>query len=287
MNLIGPLVAAWLATALLVRWAPFLGLLDRPESAPERKLQREPVARVGGIALALGLIGLWFFGILRPDAPWAIGAAWLVGLADDLAPRGLPRALKFTLEAGVCALFAAQSPGSGILAFGLAALALSAANTFDNADGALGALACAGLASPAPCAAALVGGFLPWNLWIRTRNGAPRAYLGDAGSHVLGLLLASDPRSAPILLLPLLDLVRLCWVRWRAGSRPWIGDRRHLAHRLQARGLRPTAVALILLAIALPACLLPLAWGAGATLLLFALALALAPDPCPGTGATG
>jgi UDP-N-acetylmuramyl pentapeptide phosphotransferase/UDP-N-acetylglucosamine-1-phosphate transferase len=251
---------AFALTGILVWLAPHLGLLDRPESAPERKLQRGPVPRVGGIVLALGLSALWFARLWSPAAPLAFGAAFALGLADDLAPRGLPRALKFALEAGVCALFAWETPGSAALAFGLAALALAAANTFDNADGALSALACAGLARSAPCAAAILGGFLPWNLWIRARSGAPRAYLGDAGSHLIGLVLLADPRSAPILVLPLLDLLRLSWVRWRAGSRPWIGDRRHLAHLLQARGWSPTAVAAILLALAL----------------LFALALALA-----------
>ena len=251
---------AFALTGILVWLAPRLGLLDRPESAPERKLQGEPVPRVGGIVLALGLVGLWFAGLWTCAAPLALGSAFALGLADDFTPRGLPRALKFALEAAVCALFAWEAPGSAPLAFALAALALAAANTFDNADGALTALACAGLALTVPCAAAILGGFLPWNLWIRARSGAPRAYLGDSGSHLIGLLLLADPRSAPILLLPLLDLLRLSWVRWRAGSRPWIGDRRHLAHRLQARGWSPTAVAAFLLAIAL----------------LLALALALA-----------
>lgn len=268
----GAFVLCW----ILARFAP----LDRPESAPERKLQRGAVPRVGGIVLALGLVALGKPGLCAP-----LGAAFLVGLADDLLPRGLPRALKFALEAGVCALFAAQYPGSAALGFGLAALALASANTFDNADGALGALGAAGLAVPLPGAAALLCGFLPWNLWIRRPNGAPRAYLGDSGSHLVGLLLASDARSAPFLLLPALDLARLSIVRLRAGSRPWIGDRRHLAHRLQARGLGPTQVVLALLALAAPAWLPEPGWAASATAVLFCAALALAPDPCPGPGA--
>ncbi len=260
-------------TGLLVLLAPHLHLLDRPESAPERKLQRGPVPRIGGIVLALGLYALWIAGEWSPTVPLALGVAFAVGLADDLAPRGLPRALKFALEAAVCALYSWQAPGSGALAFGLAALALAAANTFDNADGALGVCSAAALVPVAPGASAILVGFLPWNLALRRDASRPLAYLGDSGSHLLALLLLADPRSAPILALPLLDLVRLAWVRWRAG--------------LQARGLPPAAVAMVLLLIAWPACLLPLAWGAGATALLFALALALAPDPCPRTGAAG
>jgi UDP-GlcNAc:undecaprenyl-phosphate GlcNAc-1-phosphate transferase len=279
--------AGWVGTGILAALAPRLCLVDRRDSAPERKLQPSPVPRVGGIVLALGWCALSWTGVWQLSTPWALGAAFAVGLADDLVPRGLPRALKFALEAGVCALFAWQAPGSGVFAFALAALALSAANTFDNADGALGALACAGLVAPAPWAAAILVGFLPWNLWIRTRSGAPHAYLGDAGSHVLGLLLASDPRSAPFLLLPALDLARLAWVRFRAGSRPWVGDRRHLAHRLQARGLGSTSVVLALLAIASPAAFLEPLPALGATALLFAAAVALTPDPCPRTGLAG
>ena len=277
------LVAAFLACGLLARLAP----LDQPESAPERKLQRGPVPRIGGIVLALGLCVLWLAKEWSPLTPLALGAAFAVGLADDLAPRGLHRPLKFALEALVCGLFAWEGSGSGVLAFALAALALGAANTFDNADGALAGLGCAALVPVAPAAAALVGGFLPWNLWLRTPLGAPRAYLGDSGSHLLGLLLLGDARSALFLVLPLLDLARLAWVRWRAGSRPWIGDRRHLAHRLQARGLGPSAVALVLLGIASPAIVLPAAWAAAATAILFAGALALTPDPCPRPGAAG
>lgn len=287
MSALAILAAGFAFSGLLVWLAPRLALLDRPESAPERKLQRGPVPRVGGIALALGLLGLWFAGAWTPAEPLALGAAFALGLADDLAPRGLPRVLKFALEVGVCAVFAWESPGSGPLAFGLAALGLAAANTFDNADGALGLLGAAALVPVSLPLSALSAGFLPWNLWLRRDASRPLAYLGDSGSHLLGLLLLADPLTAPILLLPLLDLLRLSWVRWRAGSRPWIGDRRHLAHRLQARGLNPTAVAAILLVIALPSCILPLAWGASATTLLFATALALTPDPCPGPASAG
>jgi len=275
---------AFALTGLLVWRAPQLGLYDRPESAPERKLQRGPVPRIGGILIALGLVGLGLAKEWSPATPLALGAAFGVGLADDLSPRGLPRGLKFALEGLACALFALEAPGSGLLAFTLAALALASANTFDNADGALASLGCAALA---PSLAALLGGFLPWNLFLRRDASRPLAYLGDSGSHLLAFLLLADPRSALILVLPLLDLLRLSWVRWRAGSRPWIGDRRHLAHRLQARGLRPIPVAVILLLIAAPASLLPFAWGALATAVLFGAALAWTSDPCPRPGAAG
>lgn len=280
--------AGFVGTGLCAALAARLGLVDRSESAPERKLQKSPVPRVGGLVLAgvLFAVASWTHKGNVP-APLSAGAAFLVGLLDDLAPRGLPRALKFSLEALVCAAFAWEVPGSLAGSFALAALALAAANTFDNADGALASLGCLGLGAAGSMGAGLLAGFLPWNLWLRDAHGSPKAYLGDAGSHFLAIALAGDPRSAPFLVLPALDLARLSWVRWRAGSRPWIGDRRHLAHRLQARGLRPTAVALLLAMIASPALFLAPLWAAVATAVLFALALAVAPDPCPDPGAAG
>lgn len=98
--------------------------------------------------------------------------------------------------------------------------------------------------------AGALGGFLPWNF--------PRArvYLGDAGSHLVGYLVAvlgvlahfyspQNPRGwavlSPLLILsvPLLDLVSVVIIRWRLGKPFYIGDRNHLSHRLVRRGLTP------------------------------------------------
>ncbi|HSH15085.1 MAG TPA: MraY family glycosyltransferase [Verrucomicrobiae bacterium] len=97
-------------------------------------------------------------------------------------------------------------------------------------------------------------GFLPYNF--------PKAsaFLGDAGSHLVGFLLAvlailphfysetSPNRLAvisPLLILgvPLLDLAWVVSIRWRLGKPFWIGDNNHLSHRLNRAGLsRPNAV---------------------------------------------
>jgi UDP-GlcNAc:undecaprenyl-phosphate GlcNAc-1-phosphate transferase len=112
-------------------------------------------------------------------------------------------------------------------------------------------------------AGALVG-FLPFNY--------PRAkaFLGDAGSHLIGFLLAilailphfytaKHPHTwavfKPLLVLAV-PLGDLCWVviiRWRAGKPFYVGDNNHLSHRLVRRGLSAkSAVPLIwLLAIAI------------------------------------
>jgi len=108
---------------------------------------------------------------------------------------------------------------------------------------------------------ALVG-FLPHNF------PTARAFLGDAGSHLTGYLLAVlailphfysklDPRPwaviSPLLVLavPLGDLAWVVVLRWRLGKPFYIGDTNHLSHRLVRAGLnRRTAVLLIWLAAA-------------------------------------
>jgi UDP-GlcNAc:undecaprenyl-phosphate GlcNAc-1-phosphate transferase len=100
-------------------------------------------------------------------------------------------------------------------------------------------------------------GFLPYNF--------PRAvaFLGDAGSHLIGYLLAvlailphfytpHHPRRwavlIPLLVLavPLLDLVWVVVLRWHKGQPFYVGDTNHLSHRLVRSGFtRPGAVALI------------------------------------------
>ncbi len=100
-------------------------------------------------------------------------------------------------------------------------------------------------------------GFLPYNY--------PRAsvFLGDSGSHLVGYLLAAlailphfyTPEHQrkwavliPLLILavPLLDLVWVVVLRWRAGKPFYVGDTNHLSHRLVRAGWsRPSAVLLI------------------------------------------
>jgi UDP-GlcNAc:undecaprenyl-phosphate GlcNAc-1-phosphate transferase len=107
-------------------------------------------------------------------------------------------------------------------------------------------------------------GFLPYNF------PRARAFLGDAGSHLVGYLLAvlailphfytrDQPRAlavlSPLLILavPLGDLVWVVLLRWSRGKPFYVGDTNHLSHRLVDHGhSRTRAVLLIwLLEIAL------------------------------------
>jgi len=103
---------------------------------------------------------------------------------------------------------------------------------------------------------ALVG-FLPWNF------PNARAFLGDAGSHLVGYLLAvmailphfytkQEPHRwavlAPLLVLaiPLLDLAQVSLFRILHQKPFWIGDTNHLSHRLARAGLSRTLAVLLL-----------------------------------------
>jgi UDP-GlcNAc:undecaprenyl-phosphate GlcNAc-1-phosphate transferase len=100
-------------------------------------------------------------------------------------------------------------------------------------------------------------GYLPYNF--------PKAnsFLGDAGSHLVGYLLAvlsilphfySKQRPhewavlSPLVILavPLLDMAYVVLLRWRIGQPFYIGDTNHISHRLVKRGFsKTTAVVLI------------------------------------------
>ena len=322
-------VAVALAAAtLLPALAERLGWVDAAGAGEAaRKLQRRPVAAVGGTVILLGVLAGWvLLGATGrgPDAlvpgralgQWlgaslgagatlfplgAVLAVFAVGLIDDLAPRGLPPGWKLLGQAASGALLGAPllwstavTPAAALcvvllLALG-AVVCTNAINTFDNADGAAASLAAVALAGSAPMLAAPVLVFLPFNLLRRAGGrrgrGEPAAYLGDSGSHLLGLFVLLTPAAWPVLALPLADLARLCVVRARAGGAPWVGDRRHLAHRFAAGGMPRLAVPAVLVALALPSVLL--GWvGVPLTLALVALAVRrtrapVAAGACPG-----
>jgi UDP-GlcNAc:undecaprenyl-phosphate GlcNAc-1-phosphate transferase len=272
-----------ITTLVLVKCATRLGLVDDARDAPDRKRHARPVPLVGGLSIAAAIAVLIAVrgaavvgGEVVPgiafDALHVIGAlaiALVVGMIDDVAPRGLavvPKLVGQALAAAVLALglHVHGSPPEWwgtLLCLVAGVAAQNAANTFDNADGALCAVGAAGLTCASPlCGATLA--FLPFNLSrgaasesssTRARTiGIPRAWLGDGGSHLLGILLLSTPVAWAALVLPLLDLVRVACVRARHGDPIWRGDRRHLAHRLEARGWPAWVVALTLTVLATP-----------------------------------
>lgn len=229
----------------------------------------------------------------------------ILGLIDDRRPIGpVPKlavqiVVASTLVIGFdLRLLSRLLPAASILLSILWILLLTnALNFLDNMDGlatgvALIAAIIFGIAAtlagqifvPTCCwllAGALLG-FLPFNFHPAS------IFLGDAGSTVIGFLLAvftilttfADPTQgahpfavfAPLLVMavPLYDTTSVFFLRWRSGVPIWTGDRRHFSHRLVRRGMSiPRAVAIIWLATlvtALPTLWLPrvnwpIAWG--------------------------
>jgi UDP-GlcNAc:undecaprenyl-phosphate GlcNAc-1-phosphate transferase len=106
-------------------------------------------------------------------------------------------------------------------------------------------------------------GFLPYNFPRAT------AFLGDAGSHLVGYLMAilailphfytqHHPRRiavvTPVLVLfvPLADMVCVVLIRWRAGRPFYQGDTNHISHRLaRAKMSKTKAVVVVWIAAAL------------------------------------
>jgi len=115
-----------------------------------------------------------------------------------------------------------------------------------------------------------LAGFLLFNFF--PKNGA-KIFLGDGGSQPLGFLLAVlairttfvNPEQAEyelgthwwgilapliILSIPIYDMVATSMIRLRLGHSPWVGDQRHLSHRLVERGFSTRAAVLIIWALA-------------------------------------
>ncbi len=237
----------------------------------------------------------------------------ILGLIDDLRP--LPAALRLMTEIAVAAALAVGFDLRILSHLGPAASTAvtvvwivtitNAFNFLDNMDGlaaGVGVIVAAVYSViaaitgqvfvPACCwllAGALLG-FLPFNFHPAS------IYLGDAGSTVVGFLIAvftvlttfynpaHDDRPigviAPLLVLavPLYDTISVLYLRWSAGRPIWTGDRAHWSHRLVRAGMSARRAVLFIwiatFATALPALLLPQAsWPLAVGILVHTLAV--------------
>ncbi len=298
-------VAVSLAVALfatlcltpLARWlARSIGLVDRPDG--ERKLQKAPVPLLGGIAVLGGFVGaasvlVWTSSLAVHTTRFALvllalGTLCLVGVVDDafgLRPRwklfGQAIAVLPLLCAGLwmhklgfCGLTLDVGYWGIPLTLAWFVGSINAVNLLDGMDGLAAtigmciALSIAAIAyvtggdATVLLAVALVGalaGFLRYN--------APPAtiYLGDAGSMVIGMLLAmltlqaavdSAGRSsltimAVLMAVPIADTT-LAVIR-RKLHRQGIScsDRGHIHHRLLDRGFRPVQILRLMFGVCL------------------------------------
>ena len=254
---------------------------------------------------------------------WALLAGatvlMLLGLADDR--RGLDWRLRLAVETAVAvvlvlcgwrlSLFLDAPLVTGLLSVLWIVGLVNALNMLDNMDGlsagvaaiAAAMLAAVMLLAPDPATSQpqlFVGGFLlvvvgslVGFLW---HNRPPaRLFMGDAGSYLVGYLLAMATLSATfagenvprhailaplcVLAVPLYDSLTVVWIRLRAGRSPFEGDKSHFSHRLVELGMTKTqAVLTIYLATAtcgLGALLLHQVDAAGACVVLLLVACVL------------
>jgi len=245
---------------------------------------------VGAVLLKLGIVkissaGLIVHGIDRRAielAVLALGAVaiTILGWFDDkhelkALPKFIGQILIAVAVAAVCkriTLFVPSVAFSYAITILWLLTVINAFNFMDNMNG-----LCAGLGAIGAFIFALIAatngeylvaitgflmcgalvGFLPWNF------PDARAFLGDAGSHLTGYLLAvmailphfytkQNPRPlavlSPLLVLaiPLLDLAQVSLFRTLNKKPFWIGDTNHLSHRLVRAGMSRTRAVLLL-----------------------------------------
>ena len=239
------------------------GLVDPPD--PLVPAHTQPVATLGGIAVAFGfLMGALIVDLHPLGLEFAVGGALFltIGVVDDVLKLSVLAKLVLQLvgAATVVALgttlaLTGRPLLDAALAFVWIIVLVNAVNLTDICDGlvsGLAAIAFLTLAAVDPSrgnaailAAGACLGFLVLN--------APKAsiFLGDAGSHFVGFLLAAlslqtiggrdalAEFAAVVLIVGvfLFEVAFLVLARRRRGLRWWLGSDDHVALRLQAAGL--------------------------------------------------
>ena len=273
-----------------------IGLVDKPGG---RKSHEGEIPIIGGIAMLAGVI---VGALSRASAPQvepyfaaALFIVVVVGVIDDrydlpASVRILAHVLATCLiifGAGwfvshIGPVFFGEDVGLSIFTVPFTILivlsAINAFNMFDGSDGIAGIQALVGLAflgiacfvsnsaADLPLLASISGsivGFLLFN-WPAKRTAGVRAFMGDAGSTMLGFTLAwtcialsqrpVNPVMHPvgvlwIFTLPLYDMFGSMIRRGLRGQSPFDADTEHFHHLMKRLGFSARAVALFVLAI--------------------------------------
>ena len=293
--------AAVLTAALiwvLFGFAKGWGLVDRADS--DRKIHEGAIPLIGGLAVFICLL---LFQLFLPSYPKAISVAMfllvVVGVIDDRSNLTVASKLLFqclavgviTVGANVKIVSLGTLPTGDELLLGyfsipftiLCAVAMiNAVNMIDGIDGlaaSLGVLALVYLyffsvivgqpiqkqmLIPATVFAGALLGFLIFNLGIIPGK---KVFLGDAGSMLIGLVLAyflTETSQQPTLIsalpasmmpwiaaVPILDMAAVTIRRVLRGQLPFRSDRTHLHHRLMNIGYseREALVLMLILSI--------------------------------------
>ncbi|MBN1825591.1 MAG: undecaprenyl/decaprenyl-phosphate alpha-N-acetylglucosaminyl 1-phosphate transferase [Candidatus Eisenbacteria bacterium] len=283
------LSAVVLLTPLVRTVAVRAGFLDLPN---RRKIHRNPTPLLGGLAVLLGFLVAFFLGIrlldvsfTRPLFGFLIGALWvfLVGLADDKWGVG-PLPKLFGQVIGCCFFFFSgntnglitSAPLDLVFSFLWVVGMMNALNFLDNMDGIAGGITvlaslgffvialAKGATLTALIAAATAGSALAFLLF----NFHPASiFLGDAGSLLLGYLLASLGIMStwhqtshlfllvPILILgyPIFDVTFVVFTRISRGSHIYKPGKDHSSHRIRTilANARGTAIAVYAICLVL------------------------------------
>lgn len=301
-----PLVVTWAATPAVARLATRLGMVDLPK---EDRHHKSPTPYLGGLAVAAGVV---LIGALAGGAQGELLTILFcglvvggIGLADDV--RTVHPIVKVAIEAacGVALWLAGIRAGFfGIYALdltltvGWVVLVTNAANLLDNMDG-LSSGVVAISASAFFVIAAQRGDYLAGSFAIAIagaslgflRHNFPPAkvFLGDAGSLMLGFLLAGlalkldlvgpggAVRAAIVVLIvgvSLFDTALVVIARLRERRPIYLGATDHSSHRLALWGLSSRAVAMVMYAAQVALCGIALALvSAPRTVLLVGMAL--------------
>lgn len=282
-------VSAFLFTPLVIKIAPRVGAIDRPNY---RKVHTRTMPRMGGLAIYLAfVITVIFTQIIDRRLGGLLAGSTLIillGLADDiwnLAPRwkllGQILAALVLVAFGTQVNFVTNPFSGGVITLGILAVPLTvlwivgvtnAVNLIDGLDG-----LAAGVSAVAAITLAVVGwrsgemdvavwalilafstlGFLPYNF-----NPA-RLFMGDSGSMFLGYSLASLSLLSltksttafslviPFIILgiPILDTMCAIVRRFLGGQPIFQADKEHLHHRLLELGFSHRGTVLIIYAI--------------------------------------
>ena len=275
MNILLALVAAMAISMMLipimVRFAPRLGLMDRPNV---RKVHADPIPRVGGIGIVVGALVVILF-LLPLDGmtqAYVLGALvlFVFGVWDDSSEIGhYPKFLGQFVAVAVVVFYGGLYiisfpfvPGGEISAtFGIpfTFLALigmiNAINHSDGLDGlaggeslfSLGAIALLAVLADGTVALTIaltvIGGIFGF---LRFNTHPARVFMGDSGSQFLGYTLGFlvilltqkvDPELSPavvllLLGLPVMDILVVLVKRARARINLFRATRNHVHHRL-------------------------------------------------------
>ncbi len=290
-------LAALALTPLTRRLAWVTGYIDHPDP---RKAHAEATPLLGGLAIAASLVLAPLLAravsareIANPSLGLVAAAAIALGLGllDDRRPLGPLGKLTGQLAAGACLVWwgtdvapLRENPLLGAIALLGVTTLLNAINFLDNMDGILvafipvtsGGFVALAIVHGAPVHLALAWGLIGACAGFLVYNAPPaRIFLGDAGSHLLGIALAALALQAlegsftwphlaavlTILAYPLFDVTFVVWDRIR-GHRPvHVGSIDHTTHRIAKLFGRWGTVAIVTVAAALNASLGMWIWG--------------------------